>query len=70
MTLSADSLAAALRPNRGQMIAQNMLEKGHSREEAEKETDLLFNLIDLFSSVSLDFTTDTAARIDIRANLK
>jgi hypothetical protein len=47
-----------------------MLEKGHSREEAEKETDLLFNLIDLFSSVSLDFTTDTAARIDIRANLK
>lgn len=70
ITLSADSLAAALRPNRGQMVAQNMLEKGHSREEAEKETDLLFELIALFSNVSLDFTTDTAARIDIRANLK
>jgi hypothetical protein len=70
MSLSADSIAAALSPNRGQMIAQNMLEKGHNREEAEKEIDLLFNIIDLFSSVSLDFTTDTAAQIDIRANLK
>jgi hypothetical protein len=70
MTISADSLAATLRPNRGQMIAQNMLEKGHSREEAEKETDLLFDLINLFSNVTLDFTTDNTARIDVRANLK
>ena len=51
--LSADSLQAVLNDNRGQLIAQNMLEEGHTREEAEAVIDLILEVIGFFDSASL-----------------
>ena len=44
VSLHADSIREALIDNREQLISQNMLEEGHSREEAEAAIDLLFEL--------------------------
>ncbi|MFN9717186.1 MAG: hypothetical protein ACK58L_00735, partial [Planctomycetota bacterium] len=43
--LSADPLKAMLEDNREQLISQNMLQEGHSREEAEAAVGLIFELI-------------------------
>ena len=43
--LSARPIADLLRDNREQLVAQNMLEKGHSREAAEKEVDVFVALV-------------------------
>ena len=45
VSLHADSIREALIDNREQLISQNMLEEGHSREEAEAAVDLLFELV-------------------------
>ena len=44
------ALQQALAANRKQLIAQNMLEKGHSRTEAEKEIDTLISLLSLLKT--------------------
>ncbi|HUP82012.1 MAG TPA: hypothetical protein VM260_25900, partial [Pirellula sp.] len=58
--LKADftSIRAALEANRGQLVSRNMLEKGHSKQEAEKEMDILFSLLSLLK------TGDAAIRFD------
>lgn len=48
------ALAAELiKANREQLIAKNMLEKGHDRATAEKEIDLLQTLVSSFSDASV-----------------
>jgi hypothetical protein len=56
----------ALRENREQLVAQNMLQKGHGKEAAEKEIDLLFDLLGKLrgASVNMTFAKD-AARLEL-----
>jgi hypothetical protein len=42
-----------LADNRTQLIAQNMLEKGHDEEAAESEVDALLALLDVFRAADL-----------------
>ncbi len=51
--LSAGLLQQVLMDNRDQLISQNMLEEGRSREEAETHIDLLLRLVGYFHSVGL-----------------
>src|SRR5215207_5099818 len=56
--------AKLLRDNREQLVAQNMLEKGHDRAAAEKEIDLLVTLVSSIKDASLRLTpTDESIRI-------
>lgn len=51
--LYADVLKRVLDDNREQLISQNMLEEGHSREEAEAAIGLLLDVIGYIEDVSL-----------------
>jgi hypothetical protein len=51
--LNAAVLRDVLADNREQLIAQNMLEEGHSREEAEAMIELLLQVVDYFQDASL-----------------
>jgi hypothetical protein len=50
--LHADVLRDVLTDNRSQLVAQNMLEEGHSREEAEASIDLLLQVLDYIEGAS------------------
>lgn len=56
--LDARSLSKLLEENRSQLVAQNMLGKGHAPEQAEAEISAMLELLDLFSSVSIDLEVD------------
>ncbi|MCG8649077.1 MAG: hypothetical protein MI861_04555 [Pirellulales bacterium] len=56
--LRADVLRNILHDNRGQLIAQNMLEDGNSREEAEAIIDLLLEVVGYFDGASLRLGAD------------
>jgi hypothetical protein len=49
-------LRAILTDNRGQLIAQNMLEDGNTKEEAEAAIDALLELLGMVRDASLRFT--------------
>ncbi|MCR9292575.1 MAG: hypothetical protein NXI32_07640 [bacterium] len=51
--LDASVLQTVLNDNREQLIAQNMLEKGHAREAAEGEIGLLLAIIGFFEQAQL-----------------
>jgi hypothetical protein len=53
ITLDGSRLASLLRANRESMIQQNMVEKGHTHEQAEAELDMLFRIAERVSRVSL-----------------
>ncbi|GAB5442350.1 MAG: hypothetical protein Fues2KO_26990 [Fuerstiella sp.] len=55
--LQADVLQHVLADNREQLIAQNMLEEGRSREEAEAAIDLLLQFVGYFDQASLKLKT-------------
>ena len=52
--LFADSLRTVLEDNREQLISQNMLEEGHSREEAEAAISLLLELMTHLKGAGID----------------
>lgn len=56
--LKFDTLGEILKDNRGQLVAQNMLKDGHTKEEAEKDVGALLELISWFDhlGLSLDST--------------
>jgi hypothetical protein len=60
----------AFEANRPQMVSQNMLEKGHTKSEAEMEVDSLLQLLSLTSRVSgtLHFNEAVQMAIDIDLN--
>jgi hypothetical protein len=65
-TLDAQVLRELLAANREPLIAQNMLEKGHNRQAAEKEIGGLLSLLKLFKDASLQLaTTDEALRLEV-----
>ncbi len=51
-------LRAALQDNQEQLISQNMLEKGHTRSEAEEEIGTLLELLGAISGAQLQMATD------------
>lgn len=51
------NLRSALDDNREQLIAQNMIKKGQSREESSREIQLAMELLSLFREVSFTVTT-------------
>ena len=53
LEINATELRAALAINRNQLIAQNMLEDGNSRDEAEAVIDVILEVIGFFESLSL-----------------
>ncbi len=62
--LNASVLRDVLNDNRGQLIAQNMLEDGNTREEAEAVIDLVLEVVGYFKEMSFDLAT-TDDRLDI-----
>ena len=57
MRLDTQSLGTILKDNIEQLIAQNMVEKGHSREEAAKEIGIALELLQLVRNASVDLRT-------------
>ena len=69
--LHADALADVLRDNKPQLVAQNMLEKGHSPEQANAEIGLLLDLINLFRDASMDLdVTDEQLKLTTQLRVK
>lgn len=58
ITIDNDLLRNILEANRQGLIAQNMLEKGHSREDAEREISGVFAILKLIDGLSLELATD------------
>ena len=53
VSANAAVLRQVLTDNRAQLIAQNMLEKGHDEEAAESEVDAVLALLDVFRAADL-----------------
>ena len=53
MSLDADVAGAVLNDNRDQLVSQNMLEDGKSREEAEAAIDLLIQTVQRFTRANV-----------------
>ncbi len=69
--LHAGVLRQVLNDNRGQLIAQNMLEDGNSREEAEAVIDLVLEVVDYFNDASLSLRTgDGQLNVDLQVHVK
>lgn len=65
----ADSLRSVLEDNREQLISQNMLEEGHSREEAETAIGLLLELVGFVKGAGVDLNVEQDT-IQLKMNLK
>jgi len=55
--LEVPTLREILTDNQAQLVAQNMLDKGHSQEAAEQEIAVLMAIIDLFQAGDLSLST-------------
>jgi hypothetical protein len=55
--LEVPTLREILSDNQAQLVAQNMLDKGHSQEAAEQEIAVLMAIIDLFQAADLSLST-------------
>lgn len=63
----AKVITDVLRQNRGQLVAQNMLEKGHDQAVAEREIDTLLALLGLVRDASVRLTpTDKALTLEVQ----
>jgi hypothetical protein len=56
--LEVDSLRAILKANESQLVANNMLEQGHTQEEAAAEVGLLLDLVDYLRQANLSLAFD------------
>ena len=67
LEIDAKSLVRALDDNRNQIVSQNILKKGQTKQEAEAEFQTLLSVLTLFKSarVQLDFNEQAS----LRANL-
>ena len=74
MVLDVSSIASLLFENRETLIANNILEKGHSRQQAEEEIDLLFIVLGIFkelrASLSFQESTELSLELDIQPEEK
>lgn len=63
LELTGQGISAALEQNREQLIANNMLEKGHSREEAEAEFNVLTQILKMATKLAIDFEVGKEANL-------
>lgn len=70
LVVDASAVQQTLLANRENLIAQNMLEKGHSRAQAVKEIDQLLNLLELVEHFQADLSFDTRSSIDLRVDYR
>ena len=74
MVLDVSSIASLLFENRETLITNNILEKGHSRQQAEEEVDLLFIVLGMFkelrASLSFQEATELSIELDIQSEVK
>lgn len=70
LDVNAAAVLEALRPNTEAMIAQNMLEKGHSREEATQEINTLINVLEWIDRARLELSFATRSTLSLRLDLK
>jgi hypothetical protein len=69
-TLDAHTLQDILEANQPQLVANNMLEEGNSKEAAEAEIGLLLELVGLFQSTQLSLdVTESQMRLNLELNL-
>jgi hypothetical protein len=70
LTVQFDLIRSALAENRGQLIAQNMLKEGHTKEEAEKEIDTLLQIVGWLDAASLRLgTTDKELQLSVSVSV-
>ena len=67
--LNVAALRKVLDDNKAQLIAQNILEKGHTREEAQAEVETILGLASLVESVRLRLTATDSLRLQLDATL-
>jgi len=70
LVVDASAVQQTLLANRENLIAQNMVEKGHSRSQAVKEIDQLLNLLELVERFQADLSFDTRSSIDLRVDYR
>jgi hypothetical protein len=69
--LHFDALREILADNRGQLVAQNMLSEGRTKEEAEKAVGVLLELVGWFDRVALSLdTTPGELRLSVDIGIK
>jgi hypothetical protein len=68
--LDVASLKEILNANRETLIANNILEKGHSRDKAEKEIDLLMSILGMFKELAGTLRFDQCAEVSLQLSLK
>ncbi len=69
--VDAAELTTILKENRESLIAQNMLEEGNSRKQAEEAIGILLSVVDLLKDGSLDFKVkSTEMRVDLQLRMK
>jgi len=68
LTIDGKAVKSILESNRGQLVAQNMLEKGHSKKDAEQEIGILLSLISVIQSASLDL--DFSEQADLKVTVE
>jgi hypothetical protein len=68
--VSAETVQKALQANRDSLIAQNMLEKGHSRVEAVKEIDTLMGILELLDEFKLEMAFAERSMMKLRVNYR
>lgn len=69
--IDAAGAAALIKDDREQLIAQNMLEKGHDRAAAEKDIDGLREIVNYFRSATLRLTpAEQTIRLEVDVKLK
>jgi hypothetical protein len=69
--LNAGVLRDVLADNREQLVSQNMLEDGNSREEAEAIIDLLLQVVDYFQGASITLgSTDDRLQAEFRIQVQ
>jgi hypothetical protein len=69
LEIDAQALRESLVDNRKQLIAQNILEKGHSQEEAEAEIDTLLSLLNLLDRFRVQLAFEQQATLDLDLRL-
>jgi hypothetical protein len=63
LELTGRGISEALEQNRDQIITNNMLEKGHSREEAEAEFNVLTQILKMATKLVIDFEVGKEANL-------
>ncbi len=66
-----DALRETLADNRGQLVAQNMLKEGHTKEEAERDIGLLLELVGWLDHLAFSMdTTPSELRLSLDLAMK